>query len=107
VEFNPAQNQKYVRGFNPGTEHDTRKQKSRDKMITFKQFTQWQGQYCCVKTGNLEIITTDKHLGVLCQCKACFSAEFYDPRILEEYAGNKNGAGVVGGKRDDRVVEKI
>lgn len=67
-------------------------------MITFKQFTQWQGQYCCVKTGNLEIITTDKHLGVLCQCKACFSAEFYDPRILEEYAGNKNGAGVVGVK---------
>lgn len=70
-------------------------------MITFKQFTQWQGQYCCVKTGNLEIITTDKHLGVLCQCKACFSAEFYDPRILEEYAGNKNGAGVVGGKREE------
>ena len=76
-------------------------------MITFKQYNQWQGQYCCMKLENLEIITTDKHLGVLCQCKACFSAEFYDPRILEEYMGGKMGVEVMGDKRDDRVVEKI
>lgn len=55
-------------------------------MITYKQYNQWQGQYCCMKLENLEIITTDEQRGVLCRCRDCFSAEFYEPRIFKEYA---------------------
>lgn len=56
-------------------------------MITFKQYNQWQGQYCCMKLENLEIITTDEQRGVLCRCRGCFSAEFYEPRIFKEKKG--------------------
>lgn len=74
-------------------------------MITFKQFQQWQGQYCCMKLENLKIITNDEQRGVLCQCQGCFSSEFYEPRIFKEYA-EKEQVEMLGNSKEDRVIEK-
>jgi len=73
-------------------------------MITYKQYNQWQGQYCCMKLENLEIITIDEQRGVLCRCRGCFSAEFYEPRIFKEYA--QELMGMLSNSKEDRVVEK-
>lgn len=73
-------------------------------MITLKQYNQWKGQYCCMKLENLEIITNDKQRGVLCQCRACFSSEFYEPRIFKEYA--QESVEMLSNSEDDVGVEK-
>ena len=105
MEFKPTPNRSSPGRFEQGTKQHTRKEKSTgNNMITYKQYNQWQGQYCCMKLENLEIITIDEQRGVLCRCRGCFSAEFYEPRIFKEYA--QELMGMLSNSKEDRVVEK-